>query len=140
MRFFRKKTLKIFSIIVSNIFLFTSTVKAEDNKVVLIEKGQSAPYSGLLFPKEDANKIRVELLELQTLRLLNESYEKSFDLMQKNNDLFAKKESLLLDQNEKLSLALVESRQNNSIQKIIWFSLGILVTGISVYGAKKITQ
>lgn len=140
MRFFQKKTLKIFSIIVSNIFLFTSVVKAEDNKVVLIEKGQSAPYSGLLFPKEEANKIRVELLELQTLKLLNESYEKSFDLMQKNNDLFAKKESLLLDQNEKLSLALVESRQSNSIQKIIWFSLGILVTGISVYGAKKITQ
>ena len=140
MRFFQKKTLKIFSIIVSNIFLFTSVVKAEDNKVVLIEKGQSAPYSGLLFPKEEANKIRVELLELQTLKLLNESYEKSFDLMQKNNDLFAKKESLLLDQNEKLSLALVESRQSSSIQKIIWFSLGILVTGISVYGAKKITQ
>jgi hypothetical protein len=79
-------------------------------------------------------------IELETLRSINESYVKSIGLYQKTIQLHEEKYQLVYNQNEKLSEALVESHRSSDLQKIIWFSLGVLATGFAVYGAKKVIQ
>jgi hypothetical protein len=110
------------------------------NEVVFLEQNKPAPYSGVLFPVEKANELRKMAIELETLRAINESYIKSIDLYQKTIRLHDQKYELLNEQNDRLSEALVESRRSNDLQKVIWFTLGVLATGFAVYGAKKITQ
>lgn len=139
MSFLPEKILRIFSIVVSNLIVLNSTALA-GNQVIYLEQDKPAPYSGVLFPVEKANELRKAVIELETLRALNESYIKSIDLYQTSIQLTDKKFQALNEQNEKLSLALVESRSSSDLQKIIWFGLGVLATGFAVYGAKKIIQ
>jgi hypothetical protein len=133
-----EKTLRIFSIIVSSVIFLNNTVLA--NEVVLLERGKPAPYSGVLFPVEKANELRKMAIELDTLRAVNESYIKSIGLYQKTIQLHDEKYNLLYQQNDRLAEALVESRRSNDLQRVIWFTLGVLATGFAFYGAKKITQ
>lgn len=138
MKLLLKKKLSIFSIVVSSAIAFNPLVYAED--VVYLEQGKPSPYSGVLFPVEKANELRKMAIELDTLRSINESYIKSISLYQKTIQLHEEKYQLAYGQNEKLSEALVESRRSSDLQKIIWFSLGVLATGFAVYGAKKTIQ
>ena len=138
MRHLLNKTLWIFSIVVSNALVFNPLARA--NEVVHLEQGKPSPYSGVLFPVEKANELRKMAIELETLRSINESYIKSIGLYQKTIQLHEEKYQLVYNQNDKLSEALVESRRSSDLQKIIWFSLGVLATGFAVYGAKKVTQ
>jgi hypothetical protein len=133
-----EKTLRIFSIIVSSTIFLNNAVLA--NEVVFLEQNKPAPYSGVLFPAEKANELRKMAIELETLRALNESYIKSIGLYQKTIQLHDEKFNLLNQQNDRLSEALVESRRSSDLQKVIWFTLGVLASGFAVYGAKKITQ
>lgn len=139
MTFFQKKKLQIFSIVISSIFLANTTLAASE-AVIHLEKNSPAPYSGILFPIETANDLRKDLIELSTLRILNESYSKSVQLYQKHIQSSDDKFKLITDQNDKLAESLVESRRSNDFQKVLWFGLGVLATGFAVYGAKKITQ
>jgi hypothetical protein len=107
---------------------------------VFLEQNKPAPYSGVLFPVEKANELRKMAIELETLRAVNESYIKSIGLYQKTIQLHDEKYNLLYQQNDKLAEALVESRRSNDLQRVIWFTLGVLATGFAFYGAKKITQ
>ena len=139
MKPFRHKILSIFSIIVSLSFSFPA-VAAEKQQVYYLIKDDPAPYDGVLFPMKDAIELRKSLIEAEALKAVNESYEKSIQLYKKNEQLTDQKYNTLLDQNDRLSTALVESRRSNDLQKILWFGLGVLATGFAVYGAKKITQ
>lgn len=139
MKPFRHKILSIFSIIVSLSFSFPAAA-AEKQQVYYLIKNDIAPYDGILFPMKDALEIRKSLIEVEALKAVNESYEKSIQLYKKNEQLTDQKYNTLIDQNERLSTALVESRRSNDLQKILWFGLGVLATGFAVYGAKKITQ
>lgn len=139
MKFFRQKTLLIFSIIASlNIAVPSYAVDTED--AVYILKHDPAPYDGVLLPLKKAEQVRRELIEADALKAINESYVKSILLYKQTLQLSDQKYNTLLDQNDKLALALTESRKSNDLQKILWFGLGVLATGFAVYGAKKITQ
>jgi len=107
---------------------------------VYLEKDSKAPYAGILLPVEKATNVRKSLIELDALRAINESYVKSIQMYQNAIQLNDQKYNILSEQNDKLSVALVESRKSADLQKIIWFGFGVIATGFAVYGAKKITQ
>lgn len=135
MRYFREKTSLIF--LISAISLSS---EAAERDAVFLEQGSKTPYAGVLFPTDKANELRKMVVELETARALNESYEKSIQAYAKNIQLIETKTNTLLEQNDKLALALTRSRDTNDFQKVLWFSLGILATGFALYGAKALTQ
>lgn len=132
------KILSIFSIVVSSCIISSGYVRAES--VVYLEKNKPAPYSGVLFPSAKADELRKIAIEVETLRAINESYDKSIQLYRQTIQLADDKFKILETQNDNLANALVESRRSNDLQRIIWFSLGVLATGFAVYGAKKALQ
>lgn len=138
MKFLTKNLLLNFSILVSSSLICGTS--GHTNDVIFLEEAKPAPYSGVLFPVEKANELRKMAIELDTLRVLKESYEKSNKLYEEAIAIQEKKHSLVLEQNTKMAAALNESSQSQDFQKVIWFALGVFATGFAVYGAKKITQ
>lgn len=108
------------------------------DKVILIEKGTEAPFKGYLFPEDKALKFRKDLIELDGLRELEKSYQKSLDLSISNEAKYNSKVNILLEQNDKLATALYSSKDRNSWENAGWFVLGILVTGTAFYGASRL--
>jgi hypothetical protein len=139
MKFFPPKTLLIFSIIAS-LSVPTAAFATDNDNAVFILKDDLAPYDGVLLPLKQAEQVRRDLIEVKTLRAINESYAKSIQMYQQTIQLSDQKYNTLLNQNDKLALSLVESRKSSDLQKMIWFGLGVLATGFAVYGAKKITE
>lgn len=133
-----RKILPIISIALSNVLVVNGAFAEED--AVYLEKDKKAPYAGILLPVEKANELRKSLIELDTLKTINESYAKSIQLYKQSEQLTETKYNTLSAQNDKLALALVESRQSSDLQKIVWFGLGVIATGFALYGAKKVTQ
>jgi len=138
MKRLRQKTLPIISIVISSAIISNIAFAGED--AVYLEKDSKAPYAGILLPVEKATNVRKSLIELDALRAINESYVKSIQMYQNAIQLNDQKYNTLSEQNDKLSVALVESRKSADLQKIIWFGFGVIATGFAVYGAKKITQ
>jgi hypothetical protein len=130
--------LPIISIVISSAIISNIAFAGED--AVYLEKDSKAPYAGILLPVEKATNVRKSLIELDALRAINESYVKSIQMYQNAIQLNDQKYNTLSEQNDKLSVALVESRKSADLQKIIWFGFGVIATGFAVYGAKKITQ
>lgn len=101
-----------------------------------LKKDQAAPYDGVLFNNTEANSIKVELIEKDIYKDLALSYEKSIKLYKDKDSLSEQQIRELLESNKKLSEALNED--DNRINNVVWFSLGVLATGLSIYAAKKI--
>lgn len=139
MKLFRQKILQIFSISVS-LSLVTPAFAEQQLEARFILKNDIAPYDGVLLPLKQAERVRSDLIEIDTLRAMNESYAKSVQLYKQTIQLSDSKYNTLLDQNDKLAVALVESRRSSDLQKIMWFGLGVIATGFALYGAKKATQ
>jgi len=109
-------------------------------ETVMIKKDERAPFEGVLFPLDQANKMRYKLIECDIKIQLNESYERTVKLYKQNETYQDNKVNLLLKQNDELSKALTESKSTSDFQKIIWFGLGVLATGLAIYGTKQITR
>ncbi len=140
---------KILALIMSLTFLTTGNniayaesvrpiLVASDNDVVFIEKGVETPFKGYLFPEAKALTFRKQLIELDTLKALETSYNKSIDLYKKNEDIYNYKVNVLLEQNDRLSDALYKSKDRDTWSNRFWFALGIIVTSSSVYLATKL--
>ena len=82
--------------------------------------------------------MKKELMELDELRALADSYQKSIDDYKKNEDLFNFKVNTLLDQNDKLSNAMYKQEDRNKYENWFWFGMGIVATGLSVYLAERL--
>jgi len=107
---------------------------------VLLQKGTPSPFEGVLFSTEDAGKLRVELLEKETYQLLNESYQKSFNLVEASNKLKDEQFDLVMKRNLELTKSLNSQKDMNDWEKFMWFGLGILTSTLTVYGIKNATK
>lgn len=115
--------------------IIPSIISTNDKDVVLLEKGTEAPFKGYLFPEHKVLKIRQELIELDNLKLIEKSYQRSIDLYKDNEEAMTFKVNALLEQNDKLSDALYKQKDRDSFETRLWFVLGMTVTGLAVYGA-----
>ena len=106
-------------------------LNAEAQDSQYIEKDQKAPFSGILFTEKKAQSIRSELLEGDKTKLLLETEQHRTQRMGQIISLKDEEIELYAKQNERL---LKANKQSDTLQ-YIWFGLGVLATGLAVYGA-----
>lgn len=111
-----------------------TSVKAQD--ALMLEKDQKAPFTGILIKPETVQDLRKAVIERDGLIEQKASYERTIELYKKNEELYTKKVDLLTTQNDKLALRLADEREIGTWERIGWVSLGIVATGIAVYGLK----
>ena len=121
------------------IFLISATLIINSAfAATALKKGQLAPSDGVFFSNEEAQKLMADAKELDTLKKLNLSLNLSLDYTTQNNEILQKKTSVLMDQNNTLATRLYEARDVSNMERIMWFGLGVLGTGLAAYGISKI--
>lgn len=119
--------------------LVTSSI-AKSDEVILLNKDQTAPYTGFLFPREKALEFRKIDIENDELKIVNASFSRSIDIFKKNEDLSEKKVNILLERNDVLAKDLTDARTLTDWQKIGYFVGGVVLTGVSVWGASQLRK
>lgn len=110
------------------------TAHAED--VTWISKGSQSPYSGVLFPEAKAKELRIEILEGEKFKVINESLQRNNEAYKEALDLSRSNTKVLREQNEKL----INAQNHNGFEKALWFGLGVLATSLAVYGAASLAR
>jgi len=115
-------------------------ISALAQEVVIVQKGQEAPFTGLLFTKERADVIRDNEIALDGQKKLNTSL--NLELTFKDSSLNARKSEIdiLMAQNDKLSKSLMEERSVGSWERLSWVAVGILASGLAFYGLQKVQK
>lgn len=125
-----------------NVFVILSLIGnlcyAED--VTFLNQGDKAPYTGYLFTESKTKEVRIQLLERDSYKALNDSYEKTNVWLKQNIDLKDQQITIVSQRNDDLAKALREEKTANNWERIFYFAIGVLATSAAVYGVKKITQ
>lgn len=105
---------------------FSTSVKAEE--AIVLNKGDIAPFAGILMDNNKANNIRLQLTNLDFHKALNSSYEKSIKIYKDNEIYYSNKTNILFKQNNELMDQIRTNASLNKWENMAWFGLGILVT------------
>ena len=116
--------------------IFSISLNSWGNDVVFLSKGQAAPYTGILFPEQTANELRRSLLESEIKSLENESLREQRDFYHEVTRIKTEEVESFRTQNQRL----VMQQENSKVQSMIYFGLGVLVTGLAVYGARGLSK
>lgn len=103
---------------------------------VFISKGQPAPYSGILFTEEKAGDVRKELLESEKTKLILETERNRTTRLGQIIELKDEEIELYQKQNTRL----LKANDRSDTMQYIWFGLGVLATGMAVYGAGALSR
>ena len=122
------------NLLIGLILVTSLTSRAED--VVSLQKGQPAPFSGTLFTESKAQELRAELLEKDKQQILLESLREKQSIHKQIIELKDEQIEIYRVQNVKLERA----NQASDTVKMIYFGLGIILTGAAVYGAASLSQ
>ena len=106
--------------------------------VVLIEKGTAAQCTGFLFSPEAEAQAASDSRDAKYYKLINEQLVNRQKLMQDQTDILDKRLKLYMDQSHELSKELNKRDRYDTWENIMWFSLGIIATGLAVSGAKNL--
>lgn len=101
-----------------------------------IEKGQPAPYSGILFTEKKAQELRSELLDGDKNKLFLETEKNRSLRLGQIIELKDEEIELYRKQNERL----LKTTDRSDTLNYVWFGLGILATGLAVYGAGSLAR
>ena len=100
-----------------------------------LKKGEVANCDGFLFSPETEQKAANAIDDAKYYKELNVRLFKRKELTDKEINILDKRLELYIKQSEVTALELNRKRSEDKWQKIIWFSLGVLATGIAVHGA-----
>ena len=112
-----------------------NAVKVHTGDVVTKEYNE-----GTLLDKEQAERIKDQLIERDAFEKENASYKKSVELYKSNEVILSNQKDLLLNQNIKLTETLNDQRDMSEWTKAAYFVLGVAVTGLAVYGASRLAK
>jgi len=98
------------------------------------------PYSGFVFPVSKAQDCRLALIEKEQYEAIKASYDRSIKLYKTTERISDDKMLALSQENFNLSTQLSETKSSSQYSNILWFGLGVLATGLSIYGAKQIIK
>ena len=90
-----------------------------------------------MFTREYANSLKNSLLDLDTLKFKTDSMQKSLTYYEQLNTNNETRVNNLLEQNTKLAAQLNSERSMSTLERVGWFALGVLATGVAIYGAKQ---
>jgi len=107
---------------------------------VALEAEQKAPFSGVLLTVPKANELRRNTIELEHSKKIIESLDKSIALYAAINAKQDERIKAQLEQNDVLALRLQDSRDLSSWERIGWFTLGVVGTGLAAYGVNQIVR
>lgn len=117
----------ILTLLISCNFVFAEEVK-------IVRKGEIVPYDGVLFSKDKEKEVRTDLdvseKKIITLKKLNELNEKEIEILDKRLQLYQKKSTELTE-------LQVKNEKHTSIQNVVYFISGALITGVIGYGVIK---
>lgn len=122
------------NLLIGLILATSLTSRAQD--AISIQKGQPAPYSGVLFSEDRANSIRKQLVDKDILSVQLSAAEERHILSEQIIKLKDFEIELFRKQNQRL----VKASETTEAMKIIYFGLGILATGAAVYGAGALSR
>ena len=120
-------------------FSITSIAKSDD-QVIRLDKGTPAPYSGVLMPNSVALDLRNAVVDRDGYKLINDSLTRSLDFYKSDQKISADEVNILTTRNTDLATTLKSSQDSLDTTRVIWFVLGIAVTGLAVYGVKNISN
>ena len=121
------------------ISLTISSLSLADDPI-LLHKNDKAPMDGLLFSEQKSSEVKTKLIEGAQLQLLNDSLNKSISLYKNNEDIYSQKIDLLQKQNDSLAQKLYDQESSNFWKSFAFFSLGVVASGITLYGLKQISK
>lgn len=96
-----------------------------------VEKGSPAPFTGILFTEKKAQAIRAELLDGDKNKLQLETERNRVERLNQIIELKSEEIELYQKQNRRL----LKTHERTETLNYVWFGLGILATGLAVYGA-----
>lgn len=108
--------------------------------VQVIEKGQTANCSGLLFSPEASKKADEAIEDVKYYKSLTDKLGSRIEYSNKEVDILEKRLKLYMDQSNILAKEVVNRENEDKWQKVIWFGLGVLATGAAVYGASHLND
>jgi len=103
---------------------------------VKLNKGDKCPFAGTLLSPSASDKVVAALVNCAAVEATNDSYQKSILLYKQNETYYIKETSELKTQNTQLDTALQKANSNSTFVKILWFGLGVIVTGAAVHISK----
>lgn len=122
------------------LLVFISNISFAEDKVQELQIGQISPYTGILMPQSKADQIKMDLINADYNKAVNESLNKSIELYKSNETLYQNKVNVLTDQNNNLAKNLYEERSLSAWEKFGLFGLGILATVGAGFAIKKASQ
>jgi hypothetical protein len=114
-----------------------SYAKCPDD-VQVINKGQVANCDGLLFSPEASKKVDETQQDAEYYKSLSSKLQIRYDLVIKEQEILDRRLKLYVDQSNTLAKEVIDKDNMDKWQKLGYFTLGVLATGIAVYGASQI--
>jgi hypothetical protein len=121
-------------LLIGLILVTNLNLKAED--AISIQKGQTAPYSGVLFTESGARDLRSEIINARKVEIQLTTEQQKHELSKRIIQLKDSEIELYRSQNKRLERA----NQASDTVKTIYFGLGILLTAGAVYGAGALSK
>lgn len=116
-----------------SILLILASITAQAQDSVLLNQNSPAPFTGYLLPPEKVQEFQNMSYEINTDKVIIQSYEKTITLYKSNEDLYNKKVQALNDQNDRLAESLGKARGLTDLERALWFVGGVLM----VYGTAR---
>lgn len=109
-----------------------------DTNAVILEKGDQAPYKGVLLTPEAAADQRTIGKQRDSYKLLDQSLETSLTAVTKERDDAKQEVHLLSVDNVNLTTNLKSVQHMSDLEKLGYVVLGIAITCLAIEGADKL--
>ena len=119
------------------------TTPAYADNAITVHTGDvvAAPFDkGTLLDAPQATKIKDQLADGDACQKEVTSFQKSIDLYKANESIYQDENTLLLNRNVKLTKSLNDSQETSDWTKVLYFGLGVVITGAAFYGAKQLVK
>lgn len=121
---------KVNAIILSLCLTMSSICGADNCDVAPIKKGAAAPCDGYFFNKEAENQAEQARDNVDVYRKLAIEETSKANLLQDENDVLQKRLNIYVQESKSLSQEKAKSDTTESLLRIGYFSLGVIVTAL----------
>lgn len=128
-------------ILLAAILLFTQLTFADcPEDVQVITKGQVANCDGILLSPAASKKANEAADDAKYYKALSDKLFERRVQTDKETEILDKRLKLYMEQSQVLAEGLTRKENEDKWQRIMYFGLGVVATGIAVYGAAQITK